>query len=108
MMEEIIEIIFFGNRVLDYLICTGLFLGGFVIIKIFQHIILKNLKKWAEKTVTTLDDFLVGVIQKIALPLAYFGVLYLSVNTLTMDPLFKKIIDIAMMAIITIFAARLA
>ncbi|MEA3306135.1 MAG: mechanosensitive ion channel, partial [Candidatus Omnitrophota bacterium] len=67
-----------------------------------------RLKKWAEKTATTLDDFLVGVIQSILLPLAYFGVFYLSVNTLNLDPLLKRVIDITGTAILTLFTARLA
>ena len=107
MIQEIIEQTFLGNRIMDYLISVFLFLAGFIVIKIFQHFLLKRLKKWAEKTATTLDDFLVGVIQSIFLPLTYFGVFYLSVNTLNLDPVLKRAIDIAGMAILTIFAARL-
>ena len=107
MLETITENMLWGNRVLDYLICIGLLLGGFIIIKIFRFIVIKNLKKLTEKTTTTLDDFIVGVIQRIAVPLAYFGILYLSINTLILDPLLKKIIDIVLMAVITIFTARL-
>jgi small-conductance mechanosensitive channel len=99
---------FLGNRVADYAICVGLFLAGFVIVKIFQHFILKHLKALAEKTATTLDDFFIGIIQRTLVPLAYFGVLYLSVNTLILAPLIKRGIDIAGMAVLTIFAARLA
>ncbi len=108
MLQEIIEKAFLGNRIADYLICVLILLAGFAIIKIFQCFILRRLKKWAEKTATTLDDFLVGLIQKILLPLAYFGAFYLSVNILNLDPLLKKIIDITGMAILTLFAARLA
>ncbi|MGB2706323.1 MAG: mechanosensitive ion channel family protein [Candidatus Omnitrophota bacterium] len=108
MIEVIIEQEFLNNRVLDYLICISIIIAGFILVKILQHVILRRLKKWAEKTTTTLDDFLVRIAQRIGLPLAYFGVIYLSVNTLTMDPLLKKIIDIAIMAVLTVSAARLA
>jgi len=77
-------------------------------IKIFQNLILRRLKKWAEKTATTIDDFLIRIITRQILPLAYFGAFYLSVNTLSLDPLLKKIIDIIGMAILMVFAARLA
>ncbi|MBU4141191.1 MAG: mechanosensitive ion channel family protein, partial [Candidatus Omnitrophica bacterium] len=108
MVQQIIEQAFLGNRILDYLISALLLLIGFGVIKIFQRFILKRLKVWAEKTATTLDDFLVKVIQSILLPLAYFGAFYLSVTTLNLNPLLKRIIDITGMAILTLFTARLA
>jgi small-conductance mechanosensitive channel len=107
MIQEIIEQTFLGNRIMDYLICIFLILAGFVVIKTFQYFLLKRLKKWAEKTTTTIDDFLIRVIKSTLLPLAYFGVFYLSVNTLTLNPMLKKIVDIIGMAILTLFAARL-
>ena len=100
--------VFLGNRIADYLICVLLFFGGSIAIKIFRHFLLKRLKRWAEKTATTLDDFLIGIIQNIALPLAYFGVLYMSINILTLNPLLKKGIDTVIMAILVVFIVRLA
>ncbi len=108
MFQSIMEQTYLGNRVADYLIFIGLFLAGFGMIKIFKHFILRRLKKWAEKTATTIDDLLLSIIQRLILPLAYFGVFYLSVNILSLHPLLKKIIDIAGMAILMVFAARLA
>jgi small-conductance mechanosensitive channel len=107
MIEDLIKQTFLGNRLADYAISALLFLIGFGAIKIFQCIVLKRLKVWAEKTVTTLDDFLVRIIQRIGLPLAYFGIFYLTVTALKLHPLLKRIIDIAGMAILTLFTARL-
>lgn len=108
MIEQMIEQTFLGNRVVDYLIAILLLLAASGGIKIFQQFLFKRLKAWAEKTATTLDDFLVKIIQSIVLPLAYFGAFYLSVNTLNLNPLLKRIIDIVGMAILTLFTARLA
>jgi len=108
MIQQIIEQSFLGNRVLDYLVSFLLLLTGFGVIKIFQCFILKRLKVWAEKTATTLDDFLVKIIQSVLLPLVYFGAFYLSATTLNLNPLLKRIIDIIGMAILTLFTARLA
>jgi small-conductance mechanosensitive channel len=107
MIQDIMENVFFGNRIADYLISGGIFVTSFIVIKIFRHFLLKRLTKWAEKTATTLDDFLIGIVQKIALPFAYFGVLYLSVNTLVLSPPVKRGIDIAIMAILVMCVARL-
>ena len=108
MIENIMEQVFLGNRVLDYLICVAIFLTGFIAMKILQHFILRRLKKWAEKTATTLDDVLIDITQRIGLPLAYFGVFYFGVNTLNLNSALRKIIDVTIMAILTVFAARLA
>lgn len=107
MIQDILRRTFLGNSIADYLLFLCIFFLGFVVIKLFQHFILKHLKKWSEKTATTLDDFVVRVIKRIALPLAYLGVFYLSVNILTLDPLLKRFINIASMAMLTLFTARL-
>ena len=106
MFQGITEQVFLGNRIGDYLIFVGLFLAAFGMIKVFQHFIIKRLKKWAEKTTTTIDDFLLRVIQRLILPLAYFGAFYLGVNTLSLHPLLTKIIDTIGMAVLMVFVAR--
>ena len=107
-MENIMQYAFWGNSVLEYFIFVGLAVFGLMAIKIFSVVIVKRLHKWAEKTETKLDDILIEIVRNIALPLAYFGVLYLSVSTLVEDPLVKRVIDTTMVAILTFFAARLA
>ncbi|MFC1804693.1 mechanosensitive ion channel family protein [Candidatus Omnitrophota bacterium] len=106
MFQEIMEKVFLGNRVIDYLIFLLLILGGFIVVKVFKGVLLKRLKQWAEKTATTLDDFLVKLISKIVLPLAYFSVFILSLNTLALDPRFKKVIGVAWVAVLTFSAVR--
>lgn len=108
MINKIMGEAFLGNRLMDYAIFAGLLLAGFLIVKIFQQFILRRLRKFAEKTATTLDDFLIAIIQRTLVPLAYFGVLYLSANTLNLAPFVKRALDIAGMAVLTVFAARLA
>jgi len=107
MIEWISGQSFLGNPVMDYLIAVVTFLAGACITKITQYVLLKRLKVWAEKTVTTIDDFLVKLIGKIAIPLVYLGVFYLAVNILSLSPALKKIIDVAVTAILTLFTARL-
>jgi len=108
MSKDIIELVFLENRIADYLIFVGLFLAAFVMIKIFQYFIIRRLKKWAEKTTTTIDDFLLRIINRLILPLAYFGAFYLSINTLNLHPLLTKAINIIGMAILMVYAARAA
>lgn len=107
MIESILSETIWSNQVADYLLTIFLFLAGLSTIKVFQHFFLKRLKKWAKSTATTVDDFLVDLLQRILLPLAYFGAFYLSVNTLTLNPLIARLIDISGMAFLTLFATRL-
>ena len=107
-LQDIFEKSFFGNRVMDYLIALCIFVVSVIVVKIFQYFILKHLKKWAEKTATTIDDFIVELIKKIMLPLFYFGAFYLSLNSLNLHPFLKKNLTIMGMAILTLFVARLA
>ena len=108
MFKEISELSFLNNRVLDYLICVGIFLLSIIVIKIFKLIILKKLKKWAEKTVTTLDDFIVGVFERVVTPFLYLGALYLSVQILTLGASVAKVINVIGIAVLTIFTVRIA
>ncbi|UCD15042.1 MAG: mechanosensitive ion channel family protein [Candidatus Omnitrophota bacterium] len=107
MISEIVKLTFLGNAILDYIIAGLIIFAGIIGIKIFKFIVLKRLKKWAEKTRTTFDDFVIDVVSRIVVPLSYFGVLYFSINTLTIDPFLKKFIVIIGTAVLTIFVARL-
>jgi hypothetical protein len=104
--DQILQTQFFQNSVLDYLICISLFLIGIIVIQLFKRFILAKLKHWTERTSTTLDDFLVALLRRNVIPLLYFGVFYISVRNLTLNPALSKTIDVLGMALLTIFAIR--
>jgi len=106
MVQQLANLMFLGNSILNYLIVILILLMGFLGIKITEYLILRRLRKWAEKTATTFDDFIIGVIKKIGVPLAYFGVFYLGMNVLTLDPLLRKITNIVATSILTLAAVR--
>ena len=106
MIEKLANFMFLGNSVLNYLIVVLIFFAGFLGIKIVEYVILRRLKKWAEKTATTFDDFIIEIIKKIAVPLAYFGIFYLGMNVLALNPLLGKIINIVATSILTLAAVR--
>jgi hypothetical protein len=57
-MQNFLNQSFFSNTVYNYAVAAGLFILGIIILTIFKKIILSRLKKWSEKTTTTVDDFL--------------------------------------------------
>jgi small-conductance mechanosensitive channel len=106
MFKDILQLTFFQNRVLDYLIFISNFLIGVIIIRILKSILLHRLRQWAEKTSTTIDDFLVNSFEKKLIPLLYFGVLYLSTKSLSLSPFTGKVIDIIGVILLTIIGIR--
>jgi len=107
-MENILKQIFLGNRVLDYIICVVAFLLCLAVIKILKYFVLKKLKKWAERTATTLDDFLLNLIDKTTIPFLYFGAFYMSMNFLSLAPHLDKLITTSGVGILTFFVVKLS
>jgi len=106
-LEQILLISIFNNRILDYLICLLIFLISIIIINLLlRKIILLRLKSWVKKTSTTLDDLLIKIFEKSLLPLLYFGAFYLSIRKLTLNPNLNKAINILGLVLLTIFVIR--
>lgn len=102
-MQDILDYSIFGNTILGYLSALGIFIGGLLAVFVFKRFILIRLKKWADSTHTSIDDLLIKIIQKSILPIAYFGVFYLSLHTLMLSPGFERGLWIALIAWITVF-----
>ncbi len=102
MFQDFLQQTFFQNRILDYLVSAGLFLLGVLIVTVFKRIVLRRLKSWAEKTATTLDDFLIHITGKSLVPLLYFGVFFLSTFSLTLNPTLEEAIGVIGVVLLTI------
>ncbi len=105
-MKEFLNQNYFGNTIEAYLVSLGIFIGGIIIVKIAEKIVLFRLKKWAEKTETTLDDFLIKRVEKSIVPLLYFGVFYAAISSLALNDKAKNIIEITSLVVLTFFIVR--
>lgn len=105
-MQNFFNQVYFGNSITAYLTALGIFIAAVIVITIFKKIVLKKLKKWAEKTETTLDDFLIRGIEKTILPLLYFFSFYISIKSLSLDQKLEKFFDIASIIIFAFFVLR--
>jgi len=105
-MQELLNQIYFGNTIKAYLIALGIFLGCIILIKIVEKIVLYRLRKWAVKTETTLDDFLIKGIEKSIVPLLYYGAFYIAITSLTLDDKTKNIVEIVSLVLLTFFIVR--
>lgn len=106
-MQDFLNQTYFGNTILNYITAAGIFIIGIIIINIFRKIILKKLKSWAKKTETTLDDYLIGGIEKAIIPLLYYGAFYLGVETLSISPQIQTVINDISIIVITFLALRI-
>jgi small-conductance mechanosensitive channel len=99
--------VYYNNTVLEYLIATGLFVFLIIALRLFRRIVLWRLKKWSEKTKTTIDDFIIQAIERTVLPLLNFGAFYISVTTLTLNVKVEKLLHGISAVFITFFVLRL-
>ena len=106
-MEQLLNEVLWGNTVQKYLIAAGFFVIGLIVVTIFKKIILVQLKKWATKTATTIDDFIVIGIRKSIVPLLYYGSLYIAIKTLTLSPYAEDVLGMITIIAVIFFAIRL-
>jgi len=105
-MNNFLGQVFWGNSILSYFICIGIFVVAIAVIGIFKRIITVQLKKWARKTPAGFDDAVIRAVEKTLLPLLYFGAFYLAIRPLTLNPGLAKVIDVLGLVLLTIFGVR--
>jgi len=104
---KILEQVFLGNRILDYIIALLTLALSILFVKVVIRFIIRRLKKLAQRTTTTFDDFLIKILEKIGLPALYISCFYLSAKTLKLPSGGGALINTLEMIIITFFAARI-
>ena len=107
MISDLLNKSFLENTVAAYLTFAGSFLAGILIIRIIKGIVLRRVKAWAEKTVTTFDDFLLRIIEKKLLPLLYFVAFYLSFKSLKVPAFGEKAVNVTLAVLLTVLIIRI-
>jgi len=103
---EILNFSFLGNRVQDYIVCLSIFATGFFFLIIFKKIVRKTLRKWTEKTVTDLDDFLLESFMRTAVPILRFCIIYAGLSYLSLNAGLRKSIYAVLVSLSTIYAIK--
>ncbi|HEY8388996.1 MAG TPA: mechanosensitive ion channel domain-containing protein [Parasegetibacter sp.] len=106
-MKEFLNTSFWGNSLESYLICLGIIVAAFVLIRIFRTIVLGRLKKWSERTNTNIDNYLIRAIERSVLPILNIAAVYAALNYLTLSARADKIMKASMAVVITYFAVKL-
>ncbi len=92
---------------MEWSIAAGIFLVIYIAVRIFKYLLIRYLKKMAERTSTQFDDFLIEVVRSSIVPMLYFGGAYIALATLDFPERAINIIKIAMMVILTFYVLRI-
>ena len=106
-LEELLQQKYLHNTVEDYLIFVGILLVGGVFLRLFRNIVLKRLRKWAEKTETTLDDIAVRGIEKFLLPILNLGLVYYALSYLHLSKTVAKWVESAAAVVLAYYFIKI-
>lgn len=97
-----------GNPVSAYLWAAGLFALIWLGLRVFRAVILARLRRLAETTETTLDDFLIGALETCIMPVLDFGALYVALQSLHLSERVSKVLHVVWAVFLVTYTIRLA
>ena len=106
MITNIMNQLYLNNTVYDYLISLTLFIAAVIVLKIVRAVFVKRIKALAEKTTTTIDDFLVDAVSGKLIPVLYFAAFYLSIQRLVLGESVAVWVKTIVVIIITVLSIR--
>lgn len=106
-MNYLAEQEYFGNSLLTYLIALAIIVFGLVIARICRTIFIARLQKWAQRTETRADDFVVEGIKRFGIPALYYFVIYNGINYLDLSVKAQRILEVATALVVTFLLLRL-
>lgn len=95
-----------GNTLQNYAIAGGSILVGLVAIRLMQGVIIHRLKRRAAQNRIELDDVLIRILERSALPVLYFGVFYTALQSLQLHPTLATCLNAIGATILTISGVR--
>ena len=106
-MNDYLQQEYYDNTVLEYLIVAGSILIGLAIVALFKRTVLRYLRNWANKSVGTLDDYIVENIDKFVVPAVNVTIVYTALRTLSLNEKLLKALIVAYTVVLTYFIIRL-
>lgn len=106
-MENFWERVIWNNTLESWAIALGIIIGSIILLRIVQAIVIGRIKKFSASTKTTIDDFIVGVVQSSVMPVLYVLAFYGGIHYLELPPKSANILRIAVMVAITFYVLRI-
>ena len=106
-MNDFWDYTFWDNSARDWSIALGIILASIIALRLVQYFVIWRLKALSQRTQTTVDDFIIRVIQKTVMPLLYILAFYAGIQYLVLPTKAQNILHIAVLVVITFFFLRI-
>ena len=106
-MENFWDRILWGNTVRDWAIALGIILSAFTLLRVIQSIVIRKVRQLTTRTRSTLDDFIIAVIQSSVMPLLYVLAVYFGLKYIRMSERAEEITRVAILLVNCFFILRI-
>lgn len=106
-MNNLWQKVFFDNTFQAWITAIAIILVGFTLLSLLKKTVISRLKKWAEKTATSIDDFIVAGVERSVFPLLYVFFVYAGISFLTISEKWDHRISVALSVVILFFILRI-
>jgi small-conductance mechanosensitive channel len=106
MFRDLLNNVYLGNSVLDYVVFIAILIVGLVIIKVFKVFITKKLRKFTQRDQAAFDGFLMRIMRKVALPLLYLALFFFALSSLNLTDRAQHIANKILLAIFIFSVVR--
>jgi small-conductance mechanosensitive channel len=106
-MNSFWEKMLWGNTIRDWMIGISIIAISIFLLHLTKTIAMSQVRRWARKTNTTIDDFLITSIEKSVIPFFYLLAVYFGLSYLSIGQKAQNILRIALLVTATFFAIRL-
>ncbi|WP_240646629.1 mechanosensitive ion channel family protein [Chitinophaga rhizosphaerae] len=89
---------------MDWAIALGIIVVCATSARIIQKYALKRMQRFADRTESGLDDFLVRLVQKSVMPIAYALAVYGGIRHLQLPGRFSRVLDVAILVLVVFYA----
>lgn len=104
---DILEYPILGNRIESYLLAAFVAAAGLFVFSQLKKILIPRLREWVARTPSQADNFILALCERYLLPLLNLGVLYFSLNQLTLNAVCQKYLSALCIIVLTIQLTRL-
>lgn len=101
---NILNQIYLGNTLYDWIVAVCILAAFFITLKIIQRVVISRLSKLAAKTDTPIDDLLVSMIKQTKLIILIIASAYVASNAITLKPSIAALLQKAVILILIIQA----
>lgn len=106
-MKNFWDRIIWDNTIRDWAIALGIILVAFTLLRIIQSIVIRKVRQLTTRTKSTLDDFIIAIIQSSAMPLLYVLAVYFGLKYIRMSERAEEITRVAILLVNCFFILRI-